>query len=109
MQRGEVYWVNLSPTLGREQQGHRPVVILTKERFNAVTQTPLVAMITTGDDFAKRNGFVVELSNKECVAGRVRCDQLRSIAIHRREPRLAGKLSEKSINSILEKAQTLLD
>ncbi len=31
---GDIVWIELSPTLGREQGGHRPAVVLTKARFN---------------------------------------------------------------------------
>ncbi|MDD2750577.1 MAG: type II toxin-antitoxin system PemK/MazF family toxin [Acidithiobacillus sp.] len=32
--RGEIWQANLSPTSGREQQGHRPVLIVSREAFN---------------------------------------------------------------------------
>jgi mRNA interferase MazF len=33
--RGEVWFANLSPTQGRGQAGHRPVLILSDDRFNS--------------------------------------------------------------------------
>lgn len=34
MKRGEVYWANLVPRSGSEQQGRRPVVIISGDAFN---------------------------------------------------------------------------
>ena len=34
MKRGEVYWADLAPRSGSEQQGRRPVVIVSDDGFN---------------------------------------------------------------------------
>lgn len=35
VRRGEVYFIELSPTVGREQSGRRPVVIVSNDGLNA--------------------------------------------------------------------------
>ena len=32
--RGEIWFVNLNPTAGREQQGIRPVLVVSEKEFN---------------------------------------------------------------------------
>jgi mRNA interferase MazF len=32
--RGEIWFVNLNPTTGHEQQGLRPVLVVTEKEFN---------------------------------------------------------------------------
>src|ERR1044072_9558733 len=34
MKRGEVYWADLAPRSGSEQQGRRPVVLISHDAFN---------------------------------------------------------------------------
>ena len=34
IQRGEIYFVNLNPVAGREQAGHRPVLVLSRDAIN---------------------------------------------------------------------------
>lgn len=34
MRRGEVYWANLAPRSGSEQQGTRPVIVVSHDGFN---------------------------------------------------------------------------
>jgi hypothetical protein len=38
MQRGDIYWEDLRPRSGSEQQGRRPVLIVSHDGFN---QTPV--------------------------------------------------------------------
>ncbi|GAA4406866.1 hypothetical protein GCM10011450_17770 [Advenella faeciporci] len=61
MKRGDIYLVPLDPTAGHEQNGSRPVVVVSAERFNKLTILPVVCPITTGDDFARRLGFSVQI------------------------------------------------
>src|SRR5207253_1394325 len=49
VRRGEIYFVNLNPVQGREQQGHRPVLIVSNDVINA---RPLVVMAVPGTDAA---------------------------------------------------------
>jgi mRNA interferase MazF len=34
LKRGEVYWADLAPRSGSEQQGRRPVVVVSRDGFN---------------------------------------------------------------------------
>src|SRR6516225_5656201 len=62
MRRGEIWLVSLDPTSGHEQQGRRPVLIVSPEAFNRVTKLPVVVPITTGGGFARTAGFAVPLT-----------------------------------------------
>ncbi|MDP1665690.1 MAG: type II toxin-antitoxin system PemK/MazF family toxin [Methylobacter sp.] len=46
MERGDIYLVSLDPTSGREQQGTRPVLVVSPVAFNRATHTPVVLPIT---------------------------------------------------------------
>jgi len=45
--RGEVYWAELDPTLGYEQSGRRPVLILSEDVFNARSGTVIAIALTS--------------------------------------------------------------
>ncbi len=45
IQRGQIYFVNLNPTQGREQAGQRPVLVLSIDAINAL---PLVVTVVVG-------------------------------------------------------------
>jgi mRNA-degrading endonuclease toxin of MazEF toxin-antitoxin module len=78
MKRGEIWLVSLDPTLGHEQKGRRPVLIVSPESFNRVTRVPVVVPITSGGSFARTAGFAVPLTGNK-TTGVVRCDQPRAL------------------------------
>jgi mRNA interferase MazF len=45
--RGEIRWANLSPTLGHEQSGLRPVLILSNDVFNERMQIAIAIALTS--------------------------------------------------------------
>jgi mRNA interferase MazF len=49
IRRGQIYFVNLDPTQGREQAGRRPVLVVSSDGIN---RQPLVATVVVGTDAA---------------------------------------------------------
>ena len=47
MNRGEIYYADLSPVIGSEQGGYRPVVILQNNKGNKYSTTVIVAPISS--------------------------------------------------------------
>lgn len=45
--RGQIYFVNLNPTQGREQAGYRPVLVVSSDAINL---QPLVVTVVVGTD-----------------------------------------------------------
>ena len=45
--RGDIYFVDLNPTKGREQAGQRPVVVVSSD---AINRQPLVVTVVVGTD-----------------------------------------------------------
>ena len=52
--RGEIRWADLNPTRGREQAGHRPVLVISHDVFNDRSGT-VIAMAMTSQE--PRAGF----------------------------------------------------
>ena len=99
MERGDIYLVSLDPTSGREQQGSRPVLIITLGSFNKVTGVPVVLPITTTGNFARAEGFSVPLMGTgTSTTGVVRCDQPRALDLRAR----AGKKIERVPRAIMD-------
>lgn len=108
MNRGDIYIVSLNPTQGREQQGHRPVLIVSPTEFNAATKLPVVLPITNGGDFARRIGFSVTISGIT-TTGIVRCDQPRVLDIAERGGRKIDTLPTPLMDEVLAKVATLFE
>lgn len=108
MNRGDIYFVSLDPAFGREQQGHRPVLVLTQKAFNDVTGLPVVLPITKGGNFARRIGYAVPLNGTGLrTTGVVRCDQPRVIDLSTRDARYVETLTGPSMDEILDRVADL--
>lgn len=108
MNRGDIYMVSLDPTMGHEQAGRRPVIIITPEPFNRLTDAPIIAPITTGGAFAIKYGFAVELDPLMKTKGHVRCDQLRTLDLGARRATYVEAATPEVIDEILAKIATLV-
>lgn len=47
MNRGDIYYANLSPVIGSEQGGYRPVVVLQNNKGNKYSTTVIIAPISS--------------------------------------------------------------
>ncbi|MCY4059647.1 MAG: type II toxin-antitoxin system PemK/MazF family toxin [Gammaproteobacteria bacterium] len=110
MQRGEIWRVSLDPTAGHEQQGTRPVLIVSPGPFNEVTRTPVVLPITTGGGFARRRGFAVSLDHEGVrTAGVIRCDQPRALDVVARNGTLVESVSDQVMDEVLARLATIFE
>jgi mRNA interferase ChpB len=100
--------VSLNPTQGKEQHGHRPVLIVSPTEFNAATKLPVVLPITNGGDFARRIGFAVEITGIK-TTGLIRCDQPRVLDISERGGRRVDTLPDALLDEVLAKVVTLFE
>ncbi len=102
MERGDIYVVSLDPTAGHEQQGRRPVLVISPEAFNRVTHVPVVLPITTGGAFARTAGFAVPLTGAGTqTTGVVRCDQPRALDLQARGGRRIERAPQFIIDEVL--------
>ncbi len=108
MKRGDIYVVSLGPTLGREQQGQRPVLVVSPTEFNEATRLPVILPITSGGDFARRIGFAVPITGIQ-TTGIVRCDQPRVLDIAARGGKKVDALPPEILNEVLAKLFTLFE
>lgn len=103
IQRGEIYFVDLNPTKGREQAGRRPVLILS---INAINKLPLVVTVvvgTKGENIPRDYPTNVRVSAEESglpMETIFLCFQIRSIDPNRFPSQPAGKISEETLEKI---------
>jgi len=110
MDRGDIYLVSLDPTAGHEQQGTRPVLIVTPSAFNRLTKAPVVLPITTGGNFARMAGFAVSLMGAGTrTTGIVRCDQPRTLDLAARNGRKLESVPAAIMDEVLAKLSPLFE
>jgi mRNA-degrading endonuclease toxin of MazEF toxin-antitoxin module len=108
MKRGEIWVVGLDPTAGHEQQGRRPVLIVSPEPFNRLTRVPVIVPITTKGSFARAGGFAVHLMGTQ-TTGIVRCDQPRALDLAARNGRRLETVPDAVIDEVLARLGAIFD
>jgi mRNA interferase MazF len=94
--RGDIFWANLNPTIGNEQAGLRPALILSHDIFNKHSGTVIALAITSQPQKA---GFplTLELSNTKLPKKSwVKISQIRTLSIKR----LSKKIGKANINEL---------
>lgn len=110
MERGDIYLVSLDPTSGHEQQGKRPVLVVTPGKFNRFTGVPVVLPITSGGNFARTAGFAVSLMGAGTkTSGIVRCDQPRALDLRARAGKKLEAVPDAIIDEVLAKLAPLFE
>lgn len=107
--RGEIWFVNLDPRIGREQQGIRPALVISEKQFNALGLC-VVCPITQGGQQTRFAGFAVPLmgSGSE-TQGIVMCNQPRTIDMNARGGRFVENVSDIVIDDAMSRLQTLFE
>lgn len=99
IRRGEIYYADLSPVVGSEQGGIRPVLILQNDMGNKHSPTTIVAAITsrkTKADLPTHVSFTAEcLKSKSTVL----LEQIRTIDKSRLTEYL-GKMDKKTMGAV---------
>lgn len=110
MERGDIYLVSLDPSSGHEQQGRRPVLVVSPGRFNRLTGTPVVLPVTRRGAFVRTTGFVVSLEEAGTrTTGVIRCDQPRALDLASRHARRLERIPTAIMEEVLAKVVTLFE
>lgn len=104
--RGDIVIVNLSPTVGHEQSGIRPVFVVTPKNLNAKTGLVIICPITKK---IKNYPFEVILENEARVEGAILTDQIRTIDFTKRRTKFVTSVGVKTINSVLLKINRIIN
>ena len=94
--RGDIVWANLDPTLGSEQSGLRPVLVLSQDVFNDRSGTVIAVALTSQPPSA---GFPLTLELTDSNLPKkswVKISQIRVLSAKR----LGKKLGRASVNEL---------
>jgi mRNA interferase MazF len=98
--RGDIHWADLSPVIGSEQGGLRPVLILSHTIFNERSGTVIAVAVSSQP---QRAGFplTLELSNKKLPKRSwAKISQIRTLSTKRIGKKLASASPDELINII---------
>ena len=103
IQRGEIYLVNLNPVKGREQSGHRPVLVLSIDSINRLPLVVTVVVGTKGANVPRNYPTNVRVSSQDSGLPMETVFlgfQIRSLDAKRFPKQAAGKLSSAKMQQV---------
>lgn len=100
IQRGDIYFVDLNPTKGREQFGRRPVMVLSIDPINKLPLVVTVVVGTKGENITHdypTNARVSAEENGMSMESVFLCFQIRSLDPSRFPRKRAGRLTGETL------------
>lgn len=101
VKRGDIFYADLSPVIGSEQGGIRPVIIMQNDIGNRYSQTVIVAAITSQINKAKLPTHV-EISSEEYGLNRdsvVLLEQIRTLDKRRLKEKI-GHMTDSDMEKV---------
>ena len=101
VKRGEIYYADLSPVVGSEQGGVRPVLIVQNDVGNRYSPTVIAAAITSQKEKSKLPTHI-EINSQVCGLSRdsvVVLEQIRTLDTKRLKEKM-GRLDDGSMGQI---------
>jgi mRNA interferase ChpB len=110
MKRGEVWFVDLDPAVGGEQQGVRPVLVVSSDEFGRITGNAIICPITSGGISGRSRGFVVPLTGSGMkTVGVVLTNQPRTLDLKARKARRVEVAPDFIVNDVLARLAAILE
>src|SRR3989338_2408872 len=101
--QGDIVYFNFSPSIGREQKGVRPAIVISRALFNQSSGLAVVCPITSKQKF-----YAFEVLVKvEKISGVILTDQPRAIDYNAREFKFISRAPMSLIEEIKAKLTTL--
>ena len=79
VKRGQLYFADLSPVIGSEQGGVRPVLVIQSDRYNFKSPTTIVAAVTSKHKNPGQYTHVLLPDNSDIPGSIVLLEQIRTI------------------------------
>ena len=102
---GDLVWIDLDPTLGHEQSGHRPAIVLTPRQYNVRSGLCIMCPITSR---AHGYPFEVAIPHGHLISGVILVDQVRSLSWEERYVKIAGAAPVELLDEVRERLAALL-
>jgi mRNA interferase MazF len=102
--RGDIVWIDFDPTKGHEQRGRRRAVVISPEKYNALTGCAIFCPITLK---SKQYAFEV-LFEGSLIKGYILSDQVRTMDFTKRNIEFIEKVSPVAMEHVEAKLFTLV-
>ncbi len=104
LKRGDIVFADFGKTVGHEQSGFRPALVISQDYFNKKGSLCILCPVTSK---VKGYPFEVLVSTKD-IQGVILCDQIRTLDLRKRKIKKHSTVSKKVLNEVLEKIKIII-
>jgi mRNA interferase MazF len=102
--RGDIVWIDFDPTLGHEQKGRRPAIVISPLKYNKISGRGIFCPVTS-----KEKGYIFEVAFKgKNIKGAVLADQLRTMDFNQRNIVFIERATKEILNTVEDRIKVLL-
>jgi mRNA interferase MazF len=98
LKQGDIVFTDLYPTVGHEQSGNRPVLVLSNKSSDKYSSMTIVCPITTNDRVYPTKVVLKNTNTK----GFVLCDQIRALDMTTRNFTYVENLDEETLWNVID-------
>jgi mRNA interferase MazF len=103
--RGDVVWIDMAPSVGHEQTGRRPALVISPADYNARVGLALFCPITSQ---VKGYPFEVPLPDDAGITGVVLADEVKSLDWRGRGAKPAGHVPDEVTAAVVQRLGRLV-
>jgi mRNA interferase MazF len=100
VRQGEIIKVDLSPTVGHEQSGYRPVLVVSNDYVMSQTNMVYIAPIT---NTIRRFPLHVMLDERTETKGEILCEQVKAVDLNIRNFTLVERVPDDILSKVLDR------
>lgn len=100
---GDIVWLQFNPPAGHGQAGHRPALVLSPSRYNALRGMMICCPMSS-----RIKGYVFEVVVSQDPPSVVLADQIKSLDWRARNALHKGKVSSQTMTEVKAKIKALL-
>lgn len=97
--QGDIIFLDFNPTIGHEQKGYRPAIVISNNTFNDNAKMAIVLPITSNTKEFPTH-YILKNTNK--IIGAVLCEYVKSIDYEIRNVKFVEKLDTNDFNEIID-------
>lgn len=105
--RGHIIWIDFDdPAVGREQQGHRPALVISRSSYNQINGLAVVCPITSQQ---KNYSFEVPIPPGGNTVGVVLADHIKNVSWKGRNAKYIEKVDEDFVREVIRRTRVLIE
>jgi mRNA interferase MazF len=102
--RGDIVWIDFDPAIGHEQNGRRPALVISPEKYNKISGRGIFCPVTS-----KIKGYIFEVPFEgKNIKGAILADQVRTMDFSKRNMVFIEKAPREVFVEVKENIETLL-